>query len=54
MKTTSRILQFFCYNYFDDLLAPTTLAKIFGFFASVVSKIFAVENGLQLKKSIFT
>ena len=48
MKTT-RILQFFCYDYFEHLLVPITFAKVFGILASVVSKIFAVENGLQSK-----
>ena len=46
MNTTSRILQFFCYNYFEDLLAPITLAKHFGFPAGVVSKIFVIEHQL--------
>ena len=41
MKTTSRILQFFCYEYFEDLLAFITFAKKF--------KIFAIENALQPK-----
>ena len=49
MMTTTRILQFFCYDYFENLLAPITFAKSFGFLAGVVSKIFAVENSLQSK-----
>ena len=48
MKITSRILQFFCY-YFEDLLAPITLAKKCGLLAGVVSKIIAIENALQSK-----
>ena len=46
MKTTSKISQFFC-DYFEDLLAPIIFAKIFGFLAGVVFKIFAIENALQ-------
>ena len=38
MKTTSRILQLFCYDYFEDLLARITFAKNFGFLAGLVSK----------------
>ena len=49
MKTTPRILHFFCYDYFEDVLAPTTFAKNFGFLADVVSKIFAIENALESK-----
>ena len=49
MKTKSRILHFFCYDYFEDVLAPITLAKNFGFLANVVSKIFAIKNALQSK-----
>ena len=37
---------FFCYDYFEDLLAPTTFAKNFGFLAGVVSKIFVIKNAL--------
>ena len=48
-KTPSRILQFFCYGYFEDLLAPKTFAENFGFLAGAVSKIFAIKNALQLK-----
>ena len=45
MKITSKILQFFCYDYFEDLLALISLAKKkFGFLAGVVSKIFAHKN----------
>ena len=44
MKITSRILQLFCYDYFEDRLAPITFAKNFGFLASVVSKIFGIKN----------
>ena len=36
MKTTRRILQFFCHDYFEDLLAPITFAKYFGFLAGAV------------------
>ena len=39
----------FCYDYCEDLLAPITFAKKFGFLAGVVSKIFAIENALQSK-----
>ena len=46
MKTTSRILQFFYYDYFEDLSAPTTFAKNFGFLAGVVSKIFVIKHAL--------
>ena len=49
MNTTSRISQFFCYDYFEDLFSPITFAKNFGFLAGVVSKIFAIENALQSK-----
>ena len=49
MKTTSTILQFFCYDYFEDLFARITFGKNFGFLAGVVSKIFAIENALQTK-----
>ena len=31
MKTASRILQFFCYDYFEDLLAPIAFAKVSAF-----------------------
>ena len=44
MKITSRILQFFCYDYFEDLLALFTFAKNFGFLAGVASKIFGNKN----------
>ena len=46
MKTLPRILQFFCYENFKELLAPITFAKNFGLLASVVSKIitFATNN----------
>ena len=40
---------FFCYDYFEDILAPITFAKKFGFVADAVSKIFAIENALQSK-----
>ena len=43
-KITSRILQLFCYEYFEDLLASITFAKNFGFLAGVVFKIFANKN----------
>ena len=35
---TSMILQFVDYGYFEELLAPITFAKKFGFLAGVVSK----------------
>ena len=38
MKLTSRILQFFGYDSFENLLAPVTFAKNFGFLAGLVSK----------------
>ena len=44
MKITSRILQFFCYDYFENLLASITFAKNFDFLPGVVSKIFAYKN----------
>ena len=44
MQKVSKILQFYCFDYFKDLLTPITFAKIFGFLAVVVSKIFAIEN----------
>ena len=37
----SKILQFFCYDYFENTLAP--IAKNFGFAARVVSKIFELK-----------
>ena len=49
MKTMFRILQFFCYDYFEDLLAPVIYTKKFSFLAGVVSKTFAIENALQSK-----
>ena len=33
----------------EDFLGPKTFAKIFGFLAGVVSKIFAIKNALQSK-----
>ena len=45
----SRILQFFCYDYFEDRLGPITFAKNFGFLAGVVSKIFSIENAAYNK-----
>ena len=47
MKITLRILQFFCYDYFEGLLASIIFAKNFGFLAGVVSKIFANKIRLQ-------
>ena len=44
MKPTSRILQFFSYGYFEDLLAPISFAQNFGFLACVVSKIFTIKS----------
>ena len=52
MKTTSRILQFFCYDYFEDLSASIILAKNFGFLAGVVFKIFAIKNALATKHNV--
>ena len=52
MKTTSKISQFFCYDYFENLLAPITFANIFGSLAVVVSKIFAIEDALQSKNQL--
>ena len=49
MRTTSRISQFFCYDFVEDILALVTFAKNFGFLAGAVSKIFAIENALQSK-----
>ena len=61
MKITSRNLQFFCYDYFEDLLASITFAKNFGFLAGVVSKIFAeqtttiiINYDCQILNEIFT
>ena len=53
MKATSTILQFFCYEYFEDVLAPITFSKSFDYLAGVVSKIFANENALQSKKQLW-
>ena len=36
-------------SIFEDLLVPITFAKNFGFLAGVVSKMFTIENALQLK-----
>ena len=47
MKITSRILQSFCYDYFEDLLASITFAKNFGFLAGVASKISVLKIRLQ-------
>ena len=52
MKITSKILQFFCYDYFEDLLASITSAKNFGFVAAVVSKTFAIKNVLEINHSV--
>ena len=49
IKTTSRTLQFFWYDYFENLLAPITFAKKFGFLAGVASKTFPIESALQSK-----
>ena len=49
MKTTSKILQLFCYNQFEELFAIIAFAKKFGFLAGVVFKIFAIKNALQSK-----
>ena len=42
---------FFCYDCFEDLLAPITFAKNFCFLAGVVSQIFHCnqKNALQSK-----
>ena len=52
MKKTSKILQFYCNDYFKDLLAPKTFARFFSFLAVVVSKIFAIENAFATNCSI--
>ena len=44
MKILSKILQLFCCDYFEDLLASITFAKNLGFLAGIVSKIFANKN----------
>ena len=44
MKITSRILQVFCDDYFEDRFASITSAKNFNFLTGVVSKIFAIKN----------
>ena len=44
MKITSRNLQFFCYDYFEDLLTSINFAKNFGFLSGIVSKIFAKQT----------
>ena len=51
MKTTSRqeFCKFFCCDCFEDLLAPITFTKNFGFRAGIVFKIFAIESALQTK-----
>ena len=49
MQTTSRILQFFCYVSFKDLLALTSFAENLSFLTCVVFKIFAINNALQSK-----
>ena len=36
-----------CYDSYEDISAPITLAKKFGFLAGVVSKVFAIGNALQ-------
>ena len=46
-KTKSRILQFFCYDYLEDLFASITFAKNFDFLAGIVSKIFVLKMRLQ-------
>ena len=52
MKTTSRILQFFCCDYVEDLLAPITFAKNFGFLAGVVFKLHAIKNALAANRNV--
>ena len=47
MKRTSKILQIFSYDCFEDGLARITFAKNFGFLAGLVFKMFAIENALQ-------
>ena len=51
MKTTSRqeFCKFFCYDCFEDILAPITFTKNFSFLAGVVSKIFVIESALPSK-----
>ena len=51
VKPTSRIFQFCCYDYFEDLLVPITYAKKFVFLAGVVSKIFAIKNVLATNRN---
>ena len=41
--------NFFCNDYFKDLLASITFAKSFGLLVGVVSKIILFENSLQSK-----
>ena len=54
MKTTSTILQFFCYDYFENLLASVTFAKKFGFLAGVRSfQNIRDCKWITIKKSIF-
>ena len=52
MKTTPRILQFACYDYFEDLLAPITFAKKFGFLAGVAFETFAIKNALVTNSNV--
>ena len=42
-------MQFFCSDYFGDLLALITFAKNFSILADEVSKTFVIENALQSK-----
>ena len=46
-KDNIKNFEVFYHDYFEDLLAPITFAKDFGFLAGVASKIFAIENALS-------
>ena len=52
-KTTSRILKFFCYDYFEDLIALITFAKNFDFLAAgVIFKLFASKNAHATNRNV--
>ena len=48
----SKILQFFCYDSFEDLLAPVIFAKNVGFLADIVFKIIAIKNAFATNHNI--
>ena len=60
-----KIFASFCYDYFEDLLAPVTFAKHFGFLDKIfefvskfpnlkqVSKIFVIKNALAINSYVF-